>query len=138
MAPKFITHLLFRAAIVVSTIATTGVAPGHAAHDVASIPGAQGPRLELLVFETEACTYCEIFRRDVAPGYRFAPLATTAPLRFVDVAKVDLDRIGLAARVDILPTTVLMRDGREVERITGLTGAETFYVLLRHMISKNE
>ena len=112
--------------------------PGHAARDLAFLPAAQGPRLELLVFETDACTYCEIFRRDVAPGYRLAPLAATAPLRFVDVAKVDLDLIGLAARVDILPTTVLMRDGHEVERITGLTAAETYYVLLRHMISKNE
>ncbi len=90
------------------------------------------------MFETDACAYCEIFRRDVAPGYRLAPLATTAPLRYVDVAKVDLERIGLSARVEILPTSVLMRDGREVERITGLTAAETYYVLLRHMIAKNE
>ena len=38
----------------------------------------------------------------------------------------------------ILPTTVLMKDGHEVERISGLTGAETYYVLLKHMIAKNE
>ncbi len=115
-----------------------GYLPSQAARD-AMIPVApNGPRLELLVFETEACSYCEIFRRDVAPGYRLAPLAAMAPLRFVDVAKVDLDHIGLAARLDVLPTTVLMRDGREVERITGLTAAETYYVLLRHMIAKNE
>lgn len=124
--------------VVASLVAAAGGLPGFAAHDAASVPAQQGPRLELLVFETDACTYCEIFRRDVAPGYRFAPLAASAPLRFIDVAKVDLDRIGLAARVDILPTTVLMRDGHEVERITGLTAAETYYILLKHMIAKNE
>ena len=131
-------HHCLRVFVVLMVVALFGQASGQAARDTNSAPAIQGPRLELLVFETEACAYCEIFRRDVAPGYRFAPLAASAPLRFIDVAKVDLDRIGLAARVEILPTTVLMRDGHEVERITGLTAAETYYVLLRHMISKNE
>ena len=124
--------------ILLAVIAAAGQLPGQAARDVASLPVLQGPRLELLVFEAEACSYCEVFRRDVAPGYRLAPISSSAPLRFVDVTKVDLERIGLAARVDILPTTVLMRDGHEVERITGLTAADTYYVLVRHMISKNE
>ena len=130
-------HFL-RFLVVLGVIALVGQLPGQAARDVASLPQLQGPRLEMLVFETDACTYCEIFKRDVAPGYRLAPIASSAPLRFIDVAKVDLDHIGLAARVEILPTTVLMRDGREVERITGLTSPETYYVLTRHMISKNE
>ena len=128
-------HFL-RVAIFLLLFAIAG--QGEAARDVSSAPMKTGPRLEILVFETESCTYCEIFRRDVAPGYRLAPIAASAPLRFIDVAKVDLDRIGLAARVEILPTTVLMRDGHEVERITGLTAAETYYVLIRHMIAKNE
>ena len=119
-------------------LALVGQGVGQAARDTSMQPSRQGPRLEVLVFETDACTYCEIFRRDVAPGYRLAPLAATAPLRYVDVSKVDLDRIGLASRVEVLPTTVLMRNGHEVERITGLTAAETYYVLLRHMIAKNE
>lgn len=112
-------------------------APGRAARDLTPEPAQTGARLEILVFETDACTYCEIFRRDVAPRYRFAALATQAPLRFVDVAKVDVDKLGLAARLDVLPTTVLMKDGREVERITGLTAAETYFRLLQHMIAKN-
>jgi hypothetical protein len=127
---------LFGAAIVVSAIALSP--HGHAARDVSSVSTKTGPRLEILVFEAEACSYCEIFRRDVAPGYRLAPIAASAPLRFIDVGKVDLDRIGLARRVEILPTTVLMRDGQEVERIAGLTAADTYYVLIRNMIAKNE
>ncbi len=126
----------FGAAILFSAVALSGA--GQAARDVSVTPAKTGPRLEILVFETEACSYCEIFRRDVAPGYRLAPIAASAPLRFIDVAKVDLDRIGLARRVEILPTTVLMRDGQEVERIAGLTAADTYYVLVRNMIAKNE
>lgn len=129
---------LYRFLVILGIIALAGQLPGQAARDVASLPQLQGPRLELLVFEAEPCPYCEIFKRDIAPGYRLAPISVSAPLRFVDVTKVDLDRIGLTASVNVLPTTVLMRDGHEVERITGLTSAETYYVLVRHMISKNE
>jgi thioredoxin-related protein len=112
--------------------------PGHAARDLTPEPAVTGARLEILVFEAEACAYCEIFRRDVAPRYRFAPMASQAPLRFIDIGKVDVDKIGLAARLDILPTTVLMKGGREVERITGLTSADTYYRVLQYMITKNE
>ena len=112
--------------------------PTHAARDLTQEPALNGARLEILVFEAEACAYCEIFRRDVAPRYRFAAIAAQAPLRFIDIAKVDVDRMGLTSRLDILPTTVLLKDGREVERITGLTAAETYYRLLHYMISKNE
>jgi hypothetical protein len=115
-----------------------GYVPGRAARELTPEPALNGARLEILVFEAQACAYCEIFRRDVAPRYRFAQLAVQAPLRFIDIGKVDVDKMGLSARLDILPTTVLMKDGREVERISGLTAAETYYRLLQYMISKNE
>ena len=125
------------AVAILASLAMSSWLPGHAATDGAP-PLSKGPRLELLVFEKEDCSYCEIFRRDVAPSYRFAPLSRLAPLRYVDIGKVDIDKIGLASRLNILPTTVLMKDGREVERIPGLTGADTYYMLLKYMIEKNE
>ena len=129
---------IYRVALLLAVIAAYGQLPGQAARDIWAVPGLQSPKLELLVFEAEACGYCEIFRRDIAPGYNLAPLAAAAPLRFIDIGKVDLDKLGLTARLEILPTTVLMKDGREVERISGLTAPSTFYVLLKHMIAKNE
>ncbi len=131
--------VLVLAALAVSLpLGVVGSWPGQAARELTLERAPAGVRLEILVFEAEACAYCEIFRRDVAPRYRFAPLAAQAPLRFIDVGKVDVDRMGLTSRLDILPTTVLFKDGREVERITGLTAAETYYRLLHYMISKNE
>jgi thioredoxin-related protein len=137
ISPKF---LVLGLALLVTalTFGPFGGRQVYAARDLTAEPLLKGARLEILVFETEACTYCEIFRRDVAPRYRFAPLATHAPLRFIDIAKVDVDKIGLTARLDVLPTTVLMKDGKEVERITGLTAAETYFRLLQYMITKNE
>ena len=127
-----------RAALVIASAICVALIPAQAARDLWPTFGLGGPRLEILVFETDDCKYCEIFRRDVAPGYRFAPLARSAPLRFVDVNKIDVDKIGLTSRLNVLPTTVLMKDGREVERIPGLTGADTYFMLLKYMIAKNE
>ena len=130
------------AALLLAVVAAGGMLPGQAARDTQpdATPrvSSSGHRFEILVFEAESCGYCEIFRRDVAPGYRLAPLAAVAPLRYVDIGKVDIDKIGLTSRLHILPTTVLMKDGREVERVPGLTKAETYYTLLKHMISKHE
>jgi thioredoxin family protein len=127
-----------RAAILMLGLALLGMLPGQAAKDPWKIPGMQGPRLELVVFEAQHCGYCEIFRRDIVPSYNLAPMSTAAPMRFIDISRVDVDKLGLSARLDVLPTTVMMKDGREIERISGLTSPSTFYALMKHMIAKND
>lgn len=92
--------------------------------------------LELLVFEVEGCVYCEVLRRDVFPRYRAAPASATAPMRFVDINKVDTDTLALRGALRVVPTVVLMKDGKEVERIDGYTGPEMFFQLVARMIEK--
>lgn len=92
--------------------------------------------IELLVFERQPCTYCEIFKREVAPRYKTAALSRRAPLRFVDIDHVDLDKLGLRTRLTTLPTVVLMQNGAEVERISGYTGPETFFQLIDTLLSR--
>lgn len=87
---------------------------------------------ELLVFERKGCAYCFIFRRDVVPGYRQSPRARDIPMRFIDTETADLTHMRLRAPLTMLPTVVLMRNGREVDRISGYMGPEPFY----HMISR--
>lgn len=87
---------------------------------------------ELLVFERKGCAYCFIFRRDVVPGYRQSPRARDIPMRFIDTETADLTRMHLRAPLTMLPTVVLMRNGREVGRISGYMGPEPFY----HMVSR--
>src|SRR5436190_15265245 len=92
------------------------------------------PTLEVLVFEHADCVYCRVFRRDVLPQQ--AVRANTAPLRFVDIAKDDTDSLGLNSRIDTLPTAVIMRNGREVDRIVGYWGPTGFFQLLSHILAK--
>ncbi len=58
------------------------------------------------------------------------------PMRFVDVNAIDEGSIGLATPITLVPTIVLMRDGREVGRLAGYTGPELFFEALTHMLDR--
>ena len=109
---------------------------GRAALNVAAPAGT--PAVELLVFERADCAYCRVFRRDVLPKYRHAVRDNAVPLRFVDIDKSDTESLALKARIDTLPTAVLMKNGSEVDRIVGYWGPDNFFKLLAHMLAKME
>lgn len=90
--------------------------------------------LEVLVFETEGCLYCRIFRRDVVPQYNQSKRAALAPIRFIDPLKTDVSRLGLRQPVTMLPTIVVMRDGQETGRISGYMGPEPFFHMLSQIV----
>jgi thioredoxin-related protein len=60
------------------------------------------------------------------------------PLRFVDIDKSDTESLALKARIDTLPTAVLMKNSREVDRIAGYWGPDNFFKLLAHMLARIE
>jgi thioredoxin family protein len=108
---------------------------GQAGLDVAP---AGTPALEVLVFEHPDCVYCRVFRRDVLPKYSQTVRGIAAPLRFIDIAKDDTASLGLNSRIDTVPTAVVMRNGREVDRIVGYWGPSGFFQLLSHILAKME
>jgi hypothetical protein len=91
-------------------------------------------RLELIVIEVAGCTICDLVRLHIQPAYEASPRARQLPMRYVDITNMDEMKLGLAARVATVPTIVLMRDGREVDRITGYTGPRHFFVALGEML----
>lgn len=92
--------------------------------------------LELLVFEVEGCVFCEVMRRDVLPRYRATSSGAQAPMRFVDMNQVDTDKLALRGAVEVVPTAILMKNGKEVERIERYFGPEMFFQLVARMIEK--
>jgi thioredoxin-related protein len=110
---------------------------GHSAITKAGLDAtARVSALELLVFEHPDCTYCQVFRRDVAPQYLRSPHAAEAPMRFIDIAKVDTSALGLKEPLTMLPTAVLMKEGREIDRITGYWGRDTFIKMLAYLLAR--
>jgi thioredoxin-related protein len=106
---------------------------GRAALDGAA---ARQHGLELLVFEHTDCTYCRVFRRDILSRYQSTAAAAEVPIRFIDLEKADTSSLGLNSPIVMLPTAVVMKDGREVDRIAGYWGPENFFRLLAHIVAK--
>ncbi len=96
------------------------------------------PAMELVVFEHPDCAYCPAFRNSIAPRYRSSPQAAEAPLRFVDITRSDTSRYGLLMPISMVPTAVLIKDGREVDRIAGLWGADNFFKMVAYIRAKAE
>lgn len=99
---------------------------------------ARATSMELLVFEHPDCTYCPVFRRDVAPSYLLSAPAAEAPLRYIDIAKSDVSTLRLKGRIDMVPTVVLMKNGQEVGRISGYWGRESFFKMLAYIMALAE
>ena len=108
---------------------------GRAALDADAPPSGS---VELLVFEHADCTYCRVFRRDVLPKYKSSVPGSSVPLRFVDIEKSDTSALGLKTRIHVVPTVVLMKEGKEIDRIVGYWGPDNFFKLLAVMLIKAE
>jgi thioredoxin-related protein len=119
-------------AVLLALVLSFGLVPPiDAARETGTDPA---KRLELLVIEVAGCTICDLVRIHIQPAYDASPRARQVPMRYVDITSVDEMRLGLAERVATVPTIVLMRDGREVDRITGYTGPQHFFVALSGML----
>lgn len=93
-------------------------------------------RMELVVFEANGCTYCEVFRQNVVPLYRVTEKSRVAPLRFVNLSRADESKLRLSAPITMVPTVVLLEDGQELGRVTGYTGPESFLDLVSAMMGE--
>jgi hypothetical protein len=102
--------------------------------ELAAVPS-RTPDLEVVLFEHADCVYCQVFRRDVLPKYHIAARVAAPPLRFVDIGKDDASSLNLTSRIDMVPTAVVIREGREVGRIVGYWGSASFFQLLAHILT---
>lgn len=93
---------------------------------------------ELIVLEVPGCIYCRVFRRDVVPAYEISTRAREVPMRFVDLNDIDEEKLGLTSPVDVVPTVVLMHEGREVGRIAGYLGPESFFHSVSHLMGQQD
>lgn len=84
--------------------------------------------------EQAGCVFCERFNREIAPAYPKTSEGKRAPLRRVDLDAAwpaDLDSVKPAT---FTPTFILVRDGKEIDRLAGYPGDEHFWYLLGKML----
>jgi thioredoxin-related protein len=94
--------------------------------------------MELVVYEHPDCTYCQVFRARVVPRYLKSDFAADAPLRFVNIAISGNKSAALNGPITMVPTSVLMKDGREIDRIAGYWAPDNFFKAVESLIGKAE
>lgn len=91
---------------------------------------------ELLMFEQPGCVWCERWHREAGPEYPLTDEGRAAPLRRLGLRDPLPPGIVLVSRPVFTPTFVLVRDGREVDRIEGYPGEDFFWPLLAAKIAR--
>lgn len=92
--------------------------------------GAGAAGVELVMFETAGCEWCERWHKEVGEIYPNTTESEIAPLRRVDLDQPIPADLGDIRGVRYTPTFVLVEDGREVGRILGYPGEAFFWGLL--------
>lgn len=103
---------------------------------LATFSPARAETFELVMFERAGCPHCARWNREVAPAYPLTPEGRKAPLRRVAMEKGPAP--GLASPVRFSPTFVLMKDGREVGRLTGYMDDAMFWGLFSRLLKQAE
>ncbi|MGI9383789.1 MAG: hypothetical protein ACR2PO_11600, partial [Methyloligellaceae bacterium] len=123
---------LATAAAVVAALAFCG-ARGSALWDGHADAATRG--VTLVMFDSPLCEYCELWDQEIGVVYDKTPEGRFAPLR-----RVTKDRgphgIGNLRAIIYTPTFVVVKDGREVGRITGYPGEDFFWPMLADILGR--
>jgi thioredoxin-related protein len=85
---------------------------------------------ELVMFERAGCEWCAAFDRDIAPIYVKSEEGLRAPLRRVDVMQPLPPDLAFIEVERFTPLFVLVDHGREIGRIRGYPGPDSFWMQL--------
>lgn len=96
----------------------------------------QASAAELLMFRSAGCPWCAAWDQKIGPIYPKTDEARRAPLRMVDLDHTTAPDVELTRPVRYTPTFVLVDDHREVGRIEGYPGEDSFWGLLDALLTK--
>jgi thioredoxin-related protein len=92
-------------------------------------------RLELLFVERSGCPWCARFEKEIGPIYGKTDVGEAAPMRRASLDVGQPKDVMLDEPVRFTPTFILLRDGKEVGRITGYINDAAFWGLLEKMLA---
>ncbi|HEX3708671.1 MAG TPA: thioredoxin [Pseudolabrys sp.] len=85
---------------------------------------------QLVMFEQAGCEWCAAFDKQIAPIYAKTEEGLRAPLRRVDIDRPVPPDLAFVQIERITPLFVLVDKGREIGRIRGYPGPESFWTQL--------
>jgi thioredoxin-related protein len=91
---------------------------------------------QLVMFEQAGCEWCAAFDKQIAPIYAKTEEGLRAPLRRVDIDRPVPPDLAFVQIERITPLFVLVDKGREIGRIRGYPGPESFWTQLSMLFDK--
>lgn len=97
---------------------------------------------ELLYFYNPDCGACREFDRKVGTIYPKTEEARLAPLRKINIAELDQTTIQNRAQaqlqgdIPVTPSFVLVDKGREIDRFSGFSNDELFWMSLQRLLNQ--
>jgi thioredoxin-related protein len=91
---------------------------------------------ELVMFESEACEWCEVWDEEIGVVYDITNEAKVVPLRKVDIDDEPHADFRHLERIIYTPTFIIMDGGEEVGRIIGYPGEDFFWQFLNEILVK--
>ena len=91
---------------------------------------------ELVMFERAGCEWCAAFDAHIAPIYTKTEEGLRAPLRRVDIERPVPADLAFIDVERLTPLFVLVDKGREIGRIRGYPGPESFWMQLSILFDK--
>jgi hypothetical protein len=91
---------------------------------------------ELVMLEQAGCPWCARFDRDIAPTDKKTAEGRRAPLRRVDIERPIPPDLAFLQVERFTPVFVLVDKGREIGRIRGYPGEESFWMQLAVLFQK--
>jgi thioredoxin-related protein len=91
---------------------------------------------ELVMFESEACEWCEVWDEEIGVAYDKTSEAKVVPLRKVDIDDGPHPDFKHLEGLIYTPTFVVMDRGKELGRIIGYPGEDFFWQFLNEILVK--
>ena len=95
-----------------------------------------GLAAELIMFESEDCHYCDLWKSEIGVIYHKTPQGKKAPLVMLDIDDPLPDHLMGMDAARFTPTFVVWNNGTEAGRITGYPGEDFFWGLFDQILEK--
>ncbi len=89
---------------------------------------------ELIMFKTSICNHCAVFDQDVAELYKSHSLAKKAPWVNVNLDDAGTGKYHLSKPIEMVPTFVIMKNGKEIGRLPGVIDKFMFLAFVRDKV----
>ena len=91
---------------------------------------------QVILYTLSICTPCAVYETDIAKPYNQHKLAKKAPLQLVNMDEEGSGPLHLTRPITQVPTAIIFKNGKEVDRLEGLVEPFLFYLFVQNKVGE--